>query len=683
VPDRDWLVGIDVGGTFTDGVLLRPGHDPQPAKSATDVENPIAGLRACLDLLAAAAGSTRSQLLSRTAKLAYGTTLAANLAVEGKGARTGFITTRGFRDTLTMAGIGRERIGIDLAARRPPSLVPRRLIREVRERVDAEGRELAPLNAEDVRGAIALLQEEGVEAVGVCLLWSFRNPVHEQEIGEMVRAQDGWYVSLSCEVAPLLGEYERSATTALNAILGPPVRRHLEAVEGELAADGLRTPPLVMQSTGGLQRAADAVRRPVSLLASGPAGGVLAAKLLADTMDLPKVLCVDMGGTTFDVSLITDGEPATRDRTVHAGQEMFLPAIDVRSIGAGGGSLAWIDAGVRLKVGPRSAGSRPGPACYGRGGLEATVTDANCELGRLNPEGLAAGRLQLDRTAARTALARVGRPLGMSPAEAAEGIIAIVDAAMAGAMRAQTVQRGLDPADYTLVAYGGAGPLHVAALAEELGIRRVVVPWLAPVLSAYGVAASNILHVLSLTEARPIEETEPILATLARLEKDAAGMLAADGVPAGSRIYARWAQARFTGQLHAVDVPVADGPLDPSLLKRLAGDFVARYERLYGPGTASAEAGIELISLRVEGTGVTQDQPFAPPAAVGSEREGGQRTVRWSGREWPARRLHGPLGSGTSLEGPALVDHPGHTVWIPPGVRAHVDALGSMVLEMP
>jgi N-methylhydantoinase A len=680
---RDWLVGIDVGGTFTDGVLLRPLVAPLAIKSPTDHHDPMAGLRACLDRLAEAAATSRRQLLARTTKFAYGTTQAANLLVEGGGARTGFITTRGFRDTLIIAGIGRERIGLDLTNSRPPPLVPRRLIHEVRERIDAQGREVAPLNAGDVRAAMAAFEAEGVEAVGVCLLWSFRNPAHELAIAEMVRGHDGWFVTTSTEVAPLMGEYERSATTALNARLGPPVRRHLTAVELQLREDGLQAPLLVMQSSGGLLPIAEAAARPVTLLASGPAGGVLAGKLLADAMGLPNVLCVDMGGTTFDVSLITNGELATRDRSQHAGQDLFIPAIDVHSIGAGGGSVGWIDHGARLKVGPQSAGSQPGPACYGRGGKQATVSDANYWLGRINPEGLAGGRVALDREAARLALTALGEPLGLDPLATAEGMIAIVDAAMADAIRTQTVRRGLDPADYVLLAYGGAGALHAAALAQELGIGRVVVPLLAPVLSAYGVVASDLLHVLARTEARPLTDPEPIAATFARLEAEGQRFLDADGVVLSRRALVRSAQIRFIGQLHAVEVSVAPGQIDQAFLGRLREDFLRNYERLFGPGTSSAEAGVEAITLRVDAIGKTSVPALAAsPAPPVETAPDGRRQVWWQGRPCDAGRFRGPLPPGHRLLGPAVVDHEGNTVWVPPGTTAQIDGWGNLVMEI-
>lgn len=684
-PRRDWLVGIDVGGTFTDGVLIRPQAEPLAAKSLTDPAAPMVGLRGCLDRLATAAGVDRGSLLRRTSKLAYGTTLAANALVEGKVARTGFITTRGFRDTLVIAGIGRERIGHDLTASRPPSLVPCRLIREVRERIDAQGRVVAPLRLEDVRAAAAALEEEGVEAIGVCLLWSFLNPAHELELAEALRSHDGWYLSLSSEVAPLMGEYERSATTALNAMLGPRVRGHLDRLEADLQQDGLAVPLLVMGSSGGLSTSAEASRLPVSLLASGPAGGVLACRLLSQAMGLPNVICADMGGTTFEVSLINEGEPASRERAWHAGQEVLAPGLDVQSIGAGGGSLGWIDHGVLLKVGPQSAGARPGPACYGAGGTGATVTDADLLLDRLNPEGLVGGSLTLDRSAAERALAALGAPLGLPAVDAAEGMLEVVDAAMADAIRAQTVRRGLDPAGYALFAYGGAAPLHAAAIAAELGIHTIVVPALAPVFSAFGAVASDILHVLTASVVCRVEEAGQIAEAFRRLEAEGARRLAEDGIPSGRRLLARWAQARFHGQLHAVQVPVPPGHFDREVAAQLGRDFVAEYEHLFGPGTASPEAGVEVTTVRVDAVGRVRRPALEPAAAEPPPRairSSEWRQIRLGGRTVRAARCQGPLPAGSELVGPAVVDFPGHTVLVPDAASCRCDRFGSLILEL-
>lgn len=680
---RDWLIGVDVGGTFTDGVLLRPGEAPLIVKTPTNIADPVAGLMGCLDAIAESVEATKSELLARTIKLGYGTTQAANLIVEGKGAKVGFITTRGFKDTLIVAEIGRERIGMDLTSDRPPSLVPRSRIFEVRERVDASGREIAPLNMDDVKLAMDALASQGVEAVGVCFLWSFLNSDHEARVAAALKEYSDWFVSVSYDVAPLLGEYVRSATTALNARLGPPVQQHLLSVGKSLKSQGLEALPLVMTSAGGLLTMEDAANKPISLLSSGPAGGVLASKLLAERMGLSNVLCADMGGTTFDVSLITQGELALSERAQYAGQEVFTEAIDIVSIGAGGGSVGWVDHGMRLKVGPSSAGSDPGPACYGHGGTKATVTDANCQLGRLNPQGLAGGRLRLDTGSAERVLTDLGSELGLSAQETAEGIISIVDAAMSDAIRSQTVAKGLDPREYTLFAYGGAAPLHAASIAADLGISKVVVPLLAPVFSAYGIVASNIQHVLSKSRVVPITDTPTIADVFYELEVSGWKALDLDNVEQENRMILRTAQLRFKGQMHSVNVSMPDGPIDEKLLEELGRRFIETYERLFGAGTSSASAGIEMVTLRVYAIGVTT-VPQLDQSPLGQEEvaPSGSRKVWYRGSLIDVPTYSGPLQPGKKVQGPALLDYPGQTTWVPVNTFVEVDQYQSLVITV-
>lgn len=680
---RDWLIGVDVGGTFTDGVLLRPGEAPLIVKTPTNIADPVAGLMGCLDAIAESVEATKSELLARTIKLGYGTTQAANLIVEGKGAKVGFITTRGFKDTLIVAEIGRERIGMDLTSDRPPSLVPRSRIFEVRERVDASGREIAPLNMDDVKLAMDELASQGVEAVGVCFLWSFLNSDHEARVAAALKEYSDWFVSVSYDVAPLLGEYVRSATTALNARLGPPVQQHLLSVGKSLKSQGLEALPLVMTSAGGLLTMEDAANKPISLLSSGPAGGVLASKLLAERMGLSNVLCADMGGTTFDVSLITQGELALSERAQYAGQEVFTEAIDIVSIGAGGGSVGWVDHGMRLKVGPSSAGSDPGPACYGHGGTKATVTDANCQLGRLNPQGLAGGRLRLDTGSAERVLTDLGSELGLSAQETAEGIISIVDAAMSDAIRSQTVAKGLDPREYTLFAYGGAAPLHAASIAADLGISKVVVPLLAPVFSAYGIVASNIQHVLSKSRVVPITDTPTIADVFKELEVSGWKALDLDNVEQENRMILRTAQLRFKGQMHSVNVSMPDGPIDEKLLEELGRRFIETYERLFGAGTSSASAGIEMVTLRVYAIGVTT-VPQLDQSPLGQEEvaPSGSRKVWYRGSLIDVPTYSGPLQPGNKVQGPALLDYPGQTTWVPINTFVEVDQYQSLVITV-
>jgi N-methylhydantoinase A len=682
--ERSWMIGVDVGGTFTDGVLIRPGTATSATKTPTDTAAPVAGLLASLDALADAAGVTRSDLLARTAKLAYGTTQAANMVVEGVGAHTAFLTTAGFKDTLTIAGIGRDRIGQDLTASRAPSLVRRRDIEEVAERIDAHGNVLAEVDEDAVRELAAALQERGYESVGICFLWSFVNDAHEAKVAEMLRAAGDWFVTASSECAPVMGEYERSATTALNARLGPPVRQHLNSVDAALVEEGLASRPLIMTSAGGLLSLADAAESPVSLLSSGPAGGVLAAKALAGQMGLANIITGDMGGTTFDVSLISDGEISRSDRTMLIGQEIATAAVDIVSVGAGGGSIAWVERGTRLKVGPRSAGAMPGPACYGRGGERPTTTDANLLLGRINGDGAAKGSLDLDREAAEKAMRTVADELGVSAEEAAVGVLAIVDAAMADAIRAQTVARGLDPREYTYVAFGGGGALHAASIAAELGIEHVVIPQLGPVFSAYGIVSSDIQHVLTRSVPTAIEDVAALRAVIEHLEAQGERNLDEDAVPAETRAFHRTVKLRFRGQLHSVDVALGDGVIDEMLMKTAREDFIAKYESLFGAGTASPDAGVEVVTISVHAIGRMEhpDRAVVEVATHQPEPVGKRRT--WTGTELAeVDRYVGPLAAGARIAGPALIDLPGTTLWVPEGARVEVDWNGSLNLWLP
>lgn len=680
---RDWLVGVDVGGTFTDAVIIRGERQPVMVKSPTNRHDPVRGLLDCLDKLAGAVGTTREQLLVRVGKLAYGTTQAANMLVEGDGAKTGFITTKGFRDTLTIAGMGRDRIGQDLTASRADSLVPRHLIREVSERVVSSGEILTPLRVTDVEQAIQFFREQGVEAVGVGLLWSFMNSEHEDAIAGLLRERTDWFVSVSSQCAPLIGEYERSATTALNARLGPPIQEHLLGVATKLANDGLGSRPLIMTSAGGLLSLTDAARTPVALLSSGPAGGVLGSQLVAASMGISNVLCADMGGTTLDVSLITDGAASRQERSVHGGHEIAAPAIDIVSVGAGGGSIAWVENKTRLKVGPRSAGADPGPACYGRGGDQPTVTDANCVLGRLNPDGLAGGSLQLDRAAAESAMDRIGAELGLATEEVAAGILQIVDSAMAAAIYNETISQGLDPREYTMFAYGGSGALHAATIAAEVGISRVVVPSLAPAFSAFGVVASNIEHVLAKSVPVSSKDVDAIAATISELEVIGDRNLDLDGVPREGRSMARSATLRFRGQTHSLSVPMMDGEVSAALVAQTAKQFVHRYETLFGAGTASADAGIEFVTLTVRAVGITA-RPDQRPVDAPAHRPApdGVRPAWVGDRFEDVDRFIGPLAPGTKVSGPAVIDHPGNTVWVPIGVECAVDGLRNLIMDL-
>lgn len=684
-----FYVGIDEGGTFTDGVVIDDEGRVGIFKTPSVPGDPSLGLFTCLEKAARSFGLSLNSFLASLRKLTYGTTVATNMLLEGKGARTGLITTWGFRDALPVAGIGREYLGIDLQVERFPPLIPRSFIVEVQERIDRDGQVVTPLDLATVREAITFLEGKGAEAVAVSLLWSFKNPQHELGVREkLVEHNPKLYISLSCEVAPVMGEYERAATVVLNSLLGPPIRAHLQRLMGSLAERGLEIALLVMQSTGGVVPAEDAAAKPVTLLNSGPAGGVVAAKYLCELLGLPNAICIDMGGTSFDASLITEGHYSASLVSRAMNHNIFVPMIDISSIGAGGGSIAWLDMGRRLKVGPQSAGAIPGPACYGRGGEEPTVTDADLVLGRLNPRYFLGGEMALDEGRARKAIEeRIAQPLGMSLSQAAAGISQIVDAKMVDALRAVLVEKGVDPRDYVLVAFGGAGPVHASSLARELGIRTVVIPRLAPVFSAFGIVASDIVHSFSLSEVMGLADPGPINRNFQALEERGLGLLRREGLAAAEMATLRYADMRYTGQFHQVTVPVPGKQLAAEDMAELVADFERKYQSLYGEGTLFPEAGLEIVTFRVEVVGRTP-KPVIPgyPEAKGDasqalkerravffkEKGGFVSTPVFDGEK---------LEAGQRLPGPAVVEYAGTTAVVLPDQEAEVDPYLNLVLR--
>src|SRR5581483_6110297 len=457
-------IGVDTGGTFTDLVLLRPDGSVETAKRPSTPGNFAAGV---MDVVEQAEDGDRT-LLAEAGYFYHGTTVATNAMITGAGAKIGFVTTAGHRDALPiMRIIGRSAGRSETELKqysytdKPQPIVPKPRIKEVFERVDHAGRVVVPLNETSARKAARELVAEGVEAVGVCFLWSFKNRAHEQRMREIVLEEaPDIHVSISSDIVPAMREYERSATTAVNAYLAPLLTSYLHRLEQELQREGLRSSLFVMQSLGGAMRADDAEQRAVNTLVSGPAGGVIAARYLGSKLGHRNIICADVGGTSFDVALIVDGEPIITSTTDVNQYTLLVPTIDIVSIGAGGGSIAWVDLG-RLRVGPQSAGADPGPACYGRAGVDPTVTDADVVLGYVDPTYFLGGEIALDaELAARAIRERVAEPLGMSVAEAAAGIVEIANQHMSDLIRKLTIERGYDPRDFVVYAFGGAGPLH-------------------------------------------------------------------------------------------------------------------------------------------------------------------------------------------------------------------------------
>lgn len=665
-------IGIDIGGTFTDIVVLDP-RGPRLFKFPTTPDDPARGVLAALGELIAE-GELEPGGVER---IAHGSTVATNAVLEGKLARTALVTTRGFRDVLEIGRQNRPSL-YDLFFSKPRPLVPRELRLEVGERVAADGSVLEPLDRAEVEALLPVLREAKVQAVAVSFLFSFLRPDHERVAGEALAAL-GVPVTLSSDLLPEFREYERTSTAVLNAALRPVVGGYLSALEGGSAALGLPGRWLVMQSGGTVASGERAEREPVRLLLSGPAAGVEGARAVGLQAGFPNLVTLDMGGTSCDVALVQGGRVGRTVGGSVGGYPVALPAVEVHTIGAGGGSLARLDPGGALRVGPESAGARPGPACYGRGGTEPTVTDAHLVLGHLLPDFPLGGLPRLDLGAAREAVARVAKPLGLSLEEAALGILEVADAAMERAIRVVSVERGHDPRDFALLAFGGAGPLHALSLARRLGIRTVLVPPTAGVLSALGLLVAELGHERSQGLVRPLCSISPaeLAAILARLREEAA-----EGLP-GPRdgiVFSAVAALRYRGQAHELDVPVPEGDVGPGWVAELEAAFHRAHGLRYGH--SAPDEAVELVALRVRASLPAPEVPLAPELPTAPPHP--ETVQAWFDRSGPvrARVLHrSELPPGAEVEGPAVLLGPDATTLLPPGSRGRVDAQGVLILE--
>jgi N-methylhydantoinase A len=690
-----YIIGVDCGGTFTDCVLVDDDGALSADKAFTTPDNLTRGILEAIAYAARPTGRSLDAVLAETRVLAIGTTALTNRLVSRAGARVGLLTTRGHEDAIVVGRVLAKTEGLPEAAKRdiiawdkPTPLVPRVLIRGVPERVDYKGAVVVALDEQAALAAVDELVAQGIAALAVSLLWAFANPLHERTIARLVATRyPDLFVSLSSEVAPVLGEYERTTTTVLNAYLGPGARRDLGAMREAFAAAGFGRSFFLMQSSGGLIGSTEAATRGVNLLASGPVGGAMAATLLGNLVDTPNVILADMGGTSFDVGLIVGGEAEYTRSAVYDRYRAMVPTVGIVSIGTGGGSIARVDPhSGTLHVGPRSAGSVPGPVCYGRGGTEPTVTDADVALARISPERFFAGRRPLDRPAAEAAIAaRIAAPLGYDAVRAAAGIVDIADAQMADLIRKVTVERGHDPRDFVLMAYGGAGPVHIGACARELGIRRVLVPALASVFSALGIGTSDwrLFGARSLPMRPPFEPAR-LQAAFDGLAEEARGAVARAGLTGEPR-FARFVDMRFRNQIHEVTVPVDFAIRTAADVERLLGQFYALYEQSFGPGTAYPEAGVEVLTFRLlcEVPLTRASLPrgdlvgAAPPAAA----HRGTRAVYFQGTWQDTVVLdHEALLPGNTVAGPAVIESPTSTLVVHPGQQASVDPYRNVIL---
>ena len=677
-------IGIDVGGTFTDLVAVDGTGRLHHAKAPSTPQDQSLGVLDGLSRLAEAMGLDRATLLARTERIVHGTTVATNALLERKGARVGLLTTEGHRDVLEMReGLKDDRY--DLRQPPPEPLVPRRLRLGVRERIRADGRVEVPLDPASLEAAIARLREEKVESVAVCYLHAWRDPRHERATrAALERLLPGIPVSLSSEVLPQIKEFERLSTTVVNAYVQPALARYLGRLEERLRAAGYGGPVLVMTSHGGVATIEEIVRLAAGAVLSGPAGGIAAAQQAARMLALPDLVPFDMGGTSTDIALVRGGRASIAADRRLAGQRIALSSLDIVSIGAGGGSIARVDEGGILQVGPESAGADPGPACYGRGGVQATVTDADLLLGYLDAERFAGGRMRLDRDAAERAVGRIARALHADLATAAAGIQRVIDTKMAEGVRLVSVRRGVDPRGFALLAFGGAAGLHVSAVARQLGMSRIVVPRLASVLSAYGMLASDLRVELArshVAEAHALDASE--LRTLfAELEREGRARLSAAGFDGPVRVH-RVADMRYGEQIFEVAVDLDPLPWEaPDLLERIAAAFHRRHEELYT--YALPDRAPVLVNVRVAVVGELAAPPEEPARPAGAPvPPRGRRSIFLDGWcEAPVFDLEA-LAPGQTIDGPALVEAATTTVLLRPGDRARVTAEGWLDIVLP
>jgi N-methylhydantoinase A len=697
-----YRLGVDIGGTFTDATLLDEESGAlRIAKVSTTPSDPSIGFMEVARRILREAGVPAGEV----GRVVHATTVATNAIIEGNVARTGFVTTDGFRDLLEIQRQVRPSL-YDLQFEKPRPLVPRDRCFGVPERLDARGGVLKPLDEAAAAAIADQLAEAGVEAIAICLLHAYANPEHERRVAAIVRERvPGASVSVSSEVAPEFREYTRASTTVINAAIQPVVARYLASIEERLRADGLDAELLVMQSSGGVFPFAAARERPVFMVESGPAAGVIAAAYLGEALGHRNLISFDMGGTTAKAGLVKDGAPGvTKDYEVGAtakagvgsgrgsGYPIRTPVIDLVEIGAGGGSIAWIDSGGALRVGPRSAGADPGPACYGRpsgarsGGAEPTVTDANLVLGRLNPDNFLGGEIKLDVERARQAIReRCGEKLGLGVVETAHAIVEIANAAMAGALRLVSVQRGYDPRQHHLIAFGGAGPAHACRLAAEVGVPRTIVPMSPGTFSALGLLATNLSHEYATTMLARVDRVE--IATIERafqlLEGQGRDALARDGVADEAVEIQRIAELRYVGQSYELPIPLR-GDLDQGTVAGALEQFHREHDRAYGYAAPSEP--VELVNLRLVAVGRIPRPRLRELSSEGdaASARSGTRPVYFAESggfvDCPIYDRY-RLPAGARLEGPAVVEELDSTTTIHPGVRAEVDRHGNLILE--
>ncbi len=686
----NYTVGVDIGGTFTDLISVDEAGNPYVVKIPSTPANPGIAMITALERVATTLGMKLPAFLANVNRICHGTTVSTNAILTLTGAKVGILTTKGFRDILELrTGIRENRY--DYAVPMPPALAPRYLRKGIEERVKWNGEEYTPLNKQEVREAVRYFKEQGIQSIAICFLWSFRNPAHENQAAEICHEEfPEAYLSLSSQILPEIREYRRFSTTALNAYVGPALSKYINYLVQELKKAGFTAELLITQSSAGVMSPEIAVEQAMRTVLSGPACGPAAGVYIGQLYGFQNLMTADMGGTSFDVSLIKEGKPWMRDETDVAGiYRIRLPMVDVWTIGAGGGSIAWLGPGGALHVGPQSAGAMPGPACYMTGGTEPTSTDADLVLGYLNPDFYAGGEIKVSPELAQKAIKeKIADPLGIDVVEAARSIMRIINSNMVDGMSAVSVRRGEDPRRYVMIAAGGAAPVHTAALAKALGIRQVLIPKLSSIFCALGAIISDLRHdfVRTVTVRTSSLDFGELNQIYQELEKEANGMLDRERIAKKDKYFKRSIDMRYVGQFHEVAVEVPNGPLGAEQLAEVVNRFHENHEALYAYRDVVET---EIINLRLAGFGkvvkpALQEQPYEGKDA--SKYLKGKRDVFF---EEAGGFVATPLYDGDAMrygnlvEGPAVIEQKTTAIVVPPGYTLEVAKYGDFLMQVP
>lgn len=678
-------VASDIGGTFTDLVYLdEETGQVGIAKTDTTPPNFEQGVINSINK----ANFTKDEVNF----FVHGTTVIINALTERKGAKTGLITTKGFRDVLELGRSNRADI-YNVYYRKPVPFVPRYLRLEVEERCNYKGEELVPLNEDDVRVCLRQFKKEGVEAIAVCFLHSYANPAHEERCAEIIRQE--WpevAVTISSEITMEWREYERTSTAVLNSYVQPVAARYVDSLDQELDKLKVSDRRYIMQSNGGTVSFAQSKISPINMVESGPVAGVFGAAVVGKLIGEKNIIALDIGGTTAKCSLIENAEmKVTTDYKIEwtretAGYPIKVPVVDIIEIGAGGGSIAWVDAANSLHVGPQSAGALPGPVCYGRGGNEPTVTDANLIAGRINPEYFLGGEIKADLKRAQEAMGGIASSFGISVDEAALGVIRLANANMINALKLISVRRGYDPRDFTMVAFGGGGSMHAAALAKELQIKKVLIPVATAVFSAWGMLMTDLRHDLIQTNIRRTDEVsiEELDGIWDEMERQAVEYFQREKMDAGDMVFTRYADMRYLGQEHTVKVPVPAGKVDASVIRDVEQRFHSLHEHNYT--FRLDDSLIEFVNFHLTTFGTVKKPEFGRLENRNSDLSAaikGYRDVDFDEEGWQRSTIYerGLLGGGAVFAGPAVIEEPASSTVIFPGQKVTVDDYGNLIIE--